>query len=481
MDDLKKSSKNARQYKVSGDDYDHAHRRIMQYIQSAGFRARPGTQDRFGVDKDQRGLTWNRNIGNQADHELAHAIMTPVGESLREHQKKLGFASKQQHQGMTHEEAQAEEAAAFNMEDHIARRAGIRPRVRGTVGGATAYDTPARAIGRQNLNDFEQGLKTVDPKGKMVAGTSVDAKINARAQKMNMLKKEAPMWLGRHPVTDADHVAMLDREAATHEMGEDKLPKSEAEKKAYGEYIKDQRHDAAAWHLKGLKAAQAAGDREAAQKHAVMYAMHCKALGYEPVGQPHASIVARMEKHPDRLYRFKAHRGDLFALPDGNKGAEDPTKMDKSEKLTKHEIGHALLKALQELKKNYEDGDGDDFDRAEARHWWLTDHHGGQGSPEYAELLQSQYRPGAFHSGPSTDESKHLYQQMCDDAGCTHERLVPHEMFAMDGGGENPGGPPAPLRVVKAEGAIKAAKKKTCRCAAYKFPHRHSGGSCKGE
>jgi hypothetical protein len=163
---------------------------------------------------------------------------------------------------------------------------------------------------------------------------------------MDLKKKESPkaaMWQQK-PVTDPDHVSLLERDAAINEFGH-RLPKTEAEKKAYDDYVKDQRTDAAAFHLLGLKAAQGAGDREASEKHAIMYALHCKALGHEPVGAPHASILARMEKHPDKLYKFKAHRGDLYALPDGNAGEQDPTKLDKAE-LSRKEIGAALLKTL---------------------------------------------------------------------------------------------------------------------------------------
>lgn len=136
------------------------------------------------------------------------------------------------------------------------------------------------------------------------------------------------VWLGR-PVASHDHVAQLERAAAINEFGK-RLPKTEAESKAYDDYIKDQRTDAAAFHLLGLKAAQGAGDRDAAEKHALMYSLHCKALGFEPTGNaPHASVIARTENHPDKLYKFRAHRGDLFALPDGKKGAQDPTKADK--------------------------------------------------------------------------------------------------------------------------------------------------------
>lgn len=147
---------------------------------------------------------------------------------------------------------------------------------------------------------------------------------------ITMMKKEAAIWMGR-PLVSHKHVADLERTAAINEFGK-RIPKSQAERQAYEDYVKDQRTGAAAWHLKGLKAAQAAGDRDAAEKHAMMYALHCKALGFEPNGSaPHPSIMARTTDGPDEqsLYRFRAHRGDLYALPDGNKGAQDPTSADK--------------------------------------------------------------------------------------------------------------------------------------------------------
>lgn len=147
----------------------------------------------------------------------------------------------------------------------------------------------------------------------------------------------APMWSGK-PLVHADHAPDLDRAAAVYEMGADKLPRAAAEDRAHADYKKRQHIEAAAHHLGGMKAAVATGDIEAARKHGVMYELHSKALGHDTVGPAHPEVAARLARAPLGFQRFKAHRGDLFAVPE-----------KKEEAVTKAEILHGLYKALKKM------------------------------------------------------------------------------------------------------------------------------------
>jgi len=57
-----------------------------------------------------------------------------------------------------------------------------------------------------------------------------------------------------------------------------------------------------------------------------------------------------------------------------------------------------------------EAGPGRRFCAAQAAYWWLADNHGGQWSPEYAELswLSRYYKPGMMESGPCHDDETGL-------------------------------------------------------------------------
>lgn len=121
----------------------------------------------------------------------------------------------------------------------------------------------------------------------------------------------APRWLDRYPVVHPDHIQELETEAAVNEFGR-KLPREQAEAEAHSAYTKRQREAAMLHHLRGMQAADAAGAREDARKHSAMYQLHAKALGHDPVGPVPAAVLAHGEsaKPP---YRFKPHKGDLFA------------------------------------------------------------------------------------------------------------------------------------------------------------------------
>jgi hypothetical protein len=127
-------------------------------------------------------------------------------------------------------------------------------------------------------------------------------------------KLELPMWAGR-PLAEHGHANQLDLDAAVNEFGL-KMPREQAEDEAYHQYLyhpsKGQHAQAAFHHLSGMKAAHASGDMDAARKHSLMYNLHAKALGKSPVDA--ARELSMHIKEPAKVYRFKAHRGDAFAV-----------------------------------------------------------------------------------------------------------------------------------------------------------------------
>lgn len=140
------------------------------------------------------------------------------------------------------------------------------------------------------------------------------------------------LWLERHPVAHPDHLNDLEREAAMNEFGR-KMPRHEAEAEAHKSYTTKQREAAAGHHLMGMKVAQAAGDMEASRKHGVMYQLHMKALGHNSSDRPPPSIEsASKEQGGGPGYRFRPHRGDVFAVLDHAKKDED--KVEKAEPKT---------------------------------------------------------------------------------------------------------------------------------------------------
>lgn len=144
-------------------------------------------------------------------------------------------------------------------------------------------------------------------------------------------------WQGR-AIAEKDHANDLDREAAMHEFG-NKLPRGEAEEKAYGDYRKDQHARAAAHHLQGMKAAQASGNMDEARKHGILYDQHMKGLGHESsIGHVPSSVsryVAEDDKGP---YKFKAHSGDRFVL-DKSEDTMADTKTKQPKRLSNQSTG----------------------------------------------------------------------------------------------------------------------------------------------
>lgn len=133
------------------------------------------------------------------------------------------------------------------------------------------------------------------------------------------------LWQNR-PILHEDHKRDLDANSAIGEFIS-KIPKLDAENKAYDEYKRKHTQEAAAWHLQGMRSAQSSGDSDAMKKHGAMYSMHVKQLGLDPYG-PVPPEIASVVSNPkrDKVYKFKAHRGDSFLLqPDVTFKPPEPT------------------------------------------------------------------------------------------------------------------------------------------------------------
>lgn len=159
------------------------------------------------------------------------------------------------------------------------------------------------------------------------------------------MKSPTSSWLGR-PLADAEDVHDLETRAAIGEF-HGKLPRHEAESKAYEEYVKDKRLEACAHHLAGVKAAHGAGDMDQARRHGMMYDLHMKALDLNPHEGVPPEVTARLNAEGrDPIYRFKAHRGDVFALQDHEAA--------KSDEVKKSEDGVRLLKKVADDRPGLE-------------------------------------------------------------------------------------------------------------------------------
>src|ERR1035437_4540487 len=129
-------------------------------------------------------------------------------------------------------------------------------------------------------------------------------------------KSKNVKWLDRHLVTSPDHTNDVDQKAALHEF-DGKMPRHLAEEKAYSDYRREQHLHGAANHLRGLKAAQASGDREDARRHSAMLEAHAKKVGFDPYTDTPSELNQYMhEDTPEAVHKFKAHRSDLLALDD---------------------------------------------------------------------------------------------------------------------------------------------------------------------
>lgn len=134
-----------------------------------------------------------------------------------------------------------------------------------------------------------------------------------------MAKREFPKWLG-NTILHPDDVSELERNSAHFEFSE-RLPRQEAEKKAYAEYTRKHLIKAAAHHTVAAKKALAGGDHHLARKHAVMASLHNAGLGGDEVGSTHPEVQNHIETSPKKPGRFHSAPGDAFLVT-----PSEPTK-----------------------------------------------------------------------------------------------------------------------------------------------------------
>lgn len=136
----------------------------------------------------------------------------------------------------------------------------------------------------------------------------------------------AKEWMGK-PILHSSHHDQLEQDSAIHQFANG-MPQDQAEARAYQDYERKHRIASAAHHLSGIKTAKAAGDLESAKKHSAMYSLHMKAMGHDPLGEPHPDVLAHMTHSPARTYKFKSAPGDVFALNENiakNENDDSPT------------------------------------------------------------------------------------------------------------------------------------------------------------
>jgi len=126
-----------------------------------------------------------------------------------------------------------------------------------------------------------------------------------------MPKLNFPQWNKRKIAKDED-AHDLDSRAAIFEF-KHRMTRDDAEHRAHHEYKQDKHREAAAYHLQGLKASEAAGSREEGHKHGLLYQLHMKALGLNPMDAVPHEIQSLADKQ-EKFYKFKPHRADGFLL-----------------------------------------------------------------------------------------------------------------------------------------------------------------------
>jgi hypothetical protein len=389
---LEKRSKNVRE-KTRNVTLAQIHERLGRYANKVGFDLAPVKQTQGGGGAVIYGNRIVPTRNQPATHELGHALMTPNGSTAHDYTGRLvddGDALKnlkaiESDDGESVDDdaildaerrqdaANHDEDIASTMEAGIARRAGVAPAKIATpftpnphsnaqwASYPDGYDGDPKDHHADLLDDAHRYQNKIDTgqkkfvNGRALPGTSLDAKINARAaMRKNMDDKDKqklapPQWLGR-PIVDHGHVQDLETRAAMNEFGH-KMPRHQAEQVAHDSYVQEQRERAAAHHLAGMKAAMATGNHEDAKKHWALYDMHLKSLGKESIGAVPPEIEKRMmeETGEKPLYRFKAHKGDLYALHEPSKDQAPPqgVPIQKSEaKQCKWKLGERRCKRM---------------------------------------------------------------------------------------------------------------------------------------
>ena len=126
-------------------------------------------------------------------------------------------------------------------------------------------------------------------------------------------KQENHKWYNR-AIVSQDDIPDLEHGAALYEF-EHGHKREDAEEKSYQDYKRKTHSAAAAHHLRGLKAAQEAGDLDECEKHGVAYSLHMQHLGHDSMDKVPEDIQKLVddEKKPN-VYKFKSHKADHLLM-----------------------------------------------------------------------------------------------------------------------------------------------------------------------
>jgi hypothetical protein len=360
---LEKRSKNVRE-QLSRVTPEEASRRIHQWLMNKGFQVGSARRSGPGFGVNDNGPYVRETTMQPAAHEAGHMMTTPPGQSFESYQKDLNSYA-----GVDGPPGQpppgfVEEQKANGVEHAVHRRAGapvqtLQVRNMG-IGDNHARDwhkknrVPHMQAGSKIAQEFDDGRREIKPNGTVGPGTSPDAVINQRAVKMKKAEKlSLGNWQGR-PILEADHAHDLDQRAALHEF-QGGVDRRTAEDRAHSDYRAEHHKSAAAFHLTGMRAAQASGHQEEAKKHGAMYALHLKAIGHDPYAEVPPEIRQRAEgEDAEKLYRFKAHKGDALLL---NQEHGEKTMSTQSTQKSEKEptMADTKLTPEQELRKFWDD------------------------------------------------------------------------------------------------------------------------------
>jgi hypothetical protein len=204
-------SKNVRQ-QTSNLTPEQVQQRLSTYAAKTGFKV--------GAPRQPAGFvrgTIHPNPKQPISHELGHAFMTPEGETARQYTSQLAVDGEPENANLeddefgdaadAKDEADRQEDVASVMEAGIARRAGVRPEAVKTSYTPDPHKNPVytsmtdddtRAVqelhqdlldsARYHQNRVDTG-QVKFKQGRAVPGTSVNAKINARAQQAAVNKQ----------------------------------------------------------------------------------------------------------------------------------------------------------------------------------------------------------------------------------------------------------------------------------------------------
>jgi hypothetical protein len=117
-------------------------------------------------------------------------------------------------------------------------------------------------------------------------------------------------WLGKYDILSKNDESDLERKAALYQFHKF-LSKSQSEELAYQDYKKCMLAKAAAFHTDGMSFAKVRGDKEAEQRHYMLYALHCNELGINPRGHVPPEINA-FRGQSEALKKFETNPADLF-------------------------------------------------------------------------------------------------------------------------------------------------------------------------